>query len=74
MYGKNIIGTSETFEGYDVDTDKCGKCCNTAEEYIEAIKRFSEHPILRFNNYSRMMFETKYSDESAIKDFRKILL
>lgn len=74
MYGKNIIGTNETFEGYDVDTGKCGRCCNTAEEYIEALKRFSEHPVPRFNSYSRMVFETKYSDESAIKEFKNILL
>ena len=31
MYGKNIIGTDEAFEGYALDYSKAGGKCNTAQ-------------------------------------------
>ena len=32
MFGKNIIGTKEAFEGYELDYQKVGAMCNTKEE------------------------------------------
>ena len=72
MYGKNILGSKESFEGYELDTSSCGKLCNTAKEYIDTIKYFSENPVPRYNVYSRSIFETKYSNAFALKVFREL--
>ena len=73
MYGKNIIATDEAFVGYDVDYDKVGGKCNTAEEFIARIKEFEKNPRPRFNAYSRQMFLEKYSEEGVVEKFRKVL-
>lgn len=73
MYGKNIIATNEAFVGYDVDYDKVGGKCNTAEEFIARIKEFEKNPRPRFNAYSRQMFLEKYSEESVVEKFREVL-
>ena len=57
MYGKNILCTTETFEGYELDTSLCGRLCNTAKEYIEAINYFAENSVPKYNTYSRSIFE-----------------
>lgn len=72
MYGKNILGTSETFEGYDVEPGRCGRLCNTAEDYVEAIRDLAAHPVKRFNEYSRQTFLCKYSIETTLDTFKKI--
>ena len=73
MYGKNIIATDEAFVGYEVDYDKVGGKCNTAEEFISCIKDFENHPRPRFNVYSRQMFLEKYSEAAVVEKFRKVL-
>ena len=73
MYGKNIIGTDEAFEGYVLDYDKVGGKCNTPQEFIEKIKEFGNNPRPRFNMYSREIFLEKYSENIVIKLFEKIL-
>jgi glycosyltransferase involved in cell wall biosynthesis len=70
LYGKNIIGTSEAFEGYDVDYKKAGACCNTKEEFRKAIDNFSNHPRPRFNTYARELFIRNYSLEKRKEEFR----
>lgn len=72
MYGKNILGTTETFEGYEVDPNQCGRLCNTPEEYIAAIKDLATHPVKRYNEYSRNIFLEKYSIDSTLNVFKKI--
>ncbi len=72
MYGKNIVGSSETFVGYDVDTQKCGRRCDTVGQYIDALNYFKEHPVKRFNAYSRDVFLKKYSEQVALNMFRDI--
>ncbi len=72
MYGKNILGTTETFAGYDVDPNKCGRLCNNAKDYISAINELCKSPIPRYNTYSRSMFLEKYSQDSAIKAFKAL--
>ena len=72
MYGKNIIGTSETFEGYELDYDKVGALCNTKEEFIASLNRFSQNPLPRFNSYSREIFLEKYTDQERLNRFRKL--
>ena len=70
MYGKNILGTTETFVGYDIDTNKCGRLCNDAKDYISAIKELCKNPIPRYNTYSRTIFLKKYSQDAAINAFK----
>lgn len=74
MYGKNILGTDEAFEGYSVDAKKIGGRCNNAEEYIGRIKYFAEHPVPRFNAYSRSVYEHSYSENSVMKVFKSIFV
>lgn len=72
MYGKNILGTDESFEGYDLDADKVGGRCNTAEEYIAQLKHYSLHPVKRFNQYARDVFLKNHTEESTRKVFHSI--
>ena len=61
MYGKNIIGTTEAFEGYHADYRRIGGLCNTAQEFIDCINAVVSHPVPRFNTYSRQLFLDNYS-------------
>lgn len=64
MYGKNILGTSEAFEGYKVDS-KCMFVCNTAQEFIETINNriWEVH-----NEAARSVYLNNYTKDScAIK-------
>lgn len=72
MYGKNIIGSDETFEGYNVDMEKVEGRCNTPEEYIRCLKHYASHPVPRFNAYSRQVFLENYSEEASVNLFQKI--
>lgn len=62
MYGKTIIGTSESFEGYKFD-DKCMCLCNTSVEFVEALKK--EYPLLNIS--SRYLFNGCYNNESTFR-------
>ncbi|MDR1729218.1 MAG: glycosyltransferase family 4 protein [Prevotellaceae bacterium] len=73
MYGKNIIGTTEAFEGYEVDYDLVGGRCNTKNDFIEKIQQFISFPRPRFNAYSRKMFLEKYSEQSVEIKFRNLI-
>ena len=73
MYGKNIIGTDEAFEGYILDYAQAGGKCNTAQEFIQTIQSFIDSPRPKFNPYCRDIFLKKYSEESVMESFRKIL-
>ena len=74
MYGKYIIGTTETFEGYNVDFEKIGALANTKEEYIQAIEKFYRGTYQKHNAYSRDFFLENHSEESTKKKFEKLLL
>ena len=69
MYGKNMIGTSEAFRGYEVDFEKVGAKCETAEEFIKSINEFPKKFISKFNEYSRNVFLEKYSNDVVFKQF-----
>lgn len=69
MYGKNIIGSDEAFEGYELDADKVGGRCNTPESFIECINHYITHPVPRFNAYSREVYLTKHSEDSTRQTF-----
>lgn len=70
MFGKNIIGTDESFCGYDIDDySKIGAKCNSKEEFISAINSLR---LPHFNQYSRDLFVQKYSYEAAERYFGEL--
>ena len=76
MYGKSIFGTTEAFQGYEVDYEKIGGICNTAEEFIlkinNYIKYWENNGKFEENKYSKEMFIKKYSYDSSIEKFKKL--
>ncbi len=73
MQGKNIIGSSEAFEGYEIEPDRAGGLCNTADEFIGRIKDFASAPRPRFNAYCREVYLERYSDASSRAAFAALL-
>ncbi len=73
MYGKNILGTKEAFEGYDVDYSKVGGLCNTSQEFINSINDFIQNPRPKFNEYSRQVYLNKYSQNAVRQLFESLL-
>ena len=75
-YGKTIFGTTEAFEGYEVDYKKVGGLCDTAEEFIQTINNYIEwwknNDKPTFNKYSYQIFKEKYSYEASLKSFKEI--
>lgn len=72
MYGKNIVGTSEAFEGYELDYSRIGACCHTQEEFIQALNEFAEQPRPRFNTYAREIFVSNFSAEERTRRFEQL--
>lgn len=68
-YGKSIIGTDEAFQGIECDYSRIGAKCNTAEEFIQAIKSL---PDRQFNPYVYQLFSDNYETsvvENRLKSF-----
>jgi len=73
MFGKNIVGTTEAFEGYELAYNQVGALCNTKEDFIHALKDISENPRPKFNAYSRQVYLEKYAEETVIDKFKTVL-
>lgn len=73
MYGKTILGTTESFVGYELNYDKVGAICNTKEEFIETINNYCAIKRMKFNNYNRKCFIEKYSFQATLVKFEKLL-
>ena len=73
LYGRNILGTDEAFAGYELDDAQVGARCNTATEFIAAIRSFAENPRPRFNIYARNLFLQRYSNEAVQAQFKDLL-
>ncbi|MBN1462954.1 MAG: glycosyltransferase family 4 protein [Paludibacteraceae bacterium] len=73
MFGKNIVGTTEAFEGYELEYNKVGALCNTKQDFIHALKDFSENPRPKFNAYSRQVYLEKYAEVTVIDKFKTVL-
>lgn len=69
-YGKFIIGTKESLEGYDFNPE-IATICNTATEFTEAISNYNRP--FKFNAPSRLLFKQKYSYDAVISSYEKIL-
>lgn len=62
MYGKTIIGTTEAFEGYQIDSN-CMKLCNTKEEFLNALNSEISNTT---NKFARDLFESCHSNRMAL--------
>lgn len=71
MYGKNILGTDEAFEGFEVNYEKVGGKLNTADEYINFLNSLSYCQVDKYNAYSRTIFLEKYCSSSLYNIFSK---
>jgi glycosyltransferase involved in cell wall biosynthesis len=73
MYGKTIIGSKESFEGFIFDTEAM-YICNSAVEYIETINKLvflnKTYP---YNNASRNLFKQYYSINAIANRFNNAL-
>lgn len=67
MYGCPIIGTKEAFEGFDLNTDEIGACCNQSTEMVNAIKDYINNPqkLKKCSNYARSVFKSLYTVDSS---------
>jgi len=73
MFGKTIFGTNEAFEGYELDFDKVGGLCNSADEFIDKINyALATKKLKKTNEYSRDVFLKKYSYNASSDIFKKI--
>jgi hypothetical protein len=73
MFGKNIIGTKEAFEGYEIDPLKVGAICNNKKEFIHAIENCCSEQRDIFNKYSRQYFLDKYSFKATLTKFHQVI-
>ena len=73
MYGKNILATDEALEGYEVEKGVSAWRCNTAEEFVDAIHDFAQHPRPRFNQAARKCYLENYSNEAVEQKFKELL-
>jgi hypothetical protein len=72
MYGKTIFATTESLQGYDIN-EKAGKCCNTAGDFIDAIRRRLDSHAPKLNTWARQLFLEKYSTASTVNIFKQLL-
>lgn len=74
MYGVPIIGTRESFSGYDdIDTNLIGRECNDAQEFISAVNFLEKNRYLLMNcaEYARSSYEKYYSIDASIGIMKK---
>jgi glycosyltransferase involved in cell wall biosynthesis len=73
MYGKNIIGTTEAFEGYEVDISEIGALCNSKEQFISEIRKCGAVKRRKFNEKSREYYLQKYSYNATLHMFEELI-
>ena len=74
MYGRYILASSEALEGYETDNIDGIYNCNTATEYVSAIKYvFSHYSNQRYNTYVRQLFINKYETSHLSIEFQKAI-
>lgn len=71
MYGKNIVGTIEAFEGYTELVDYC----DTPKEFIDKINYYyrNRDSIDKFNKTSREAYLKNYSIKSANEKLKEVI-
>lgn len=70
MYGKTIIGTTEAFEGYEIDSS-CMLLCNSAEDFVDRLTHIDE--MFHINETSRKLFNQYYSNKAAKEKLEELM-
>ena len=73
MYGRKVIGTEESFAGYEKFQDKLGWICNSADDFIEAVKTAQDQIGDPFHEELREIFLKEFSQQAATLRLKKIL-
>ncbi len=73
MFGKIVIGTPESFSGYENIVNRSGCNCETAEEFITAIEAVTAMHLSGFDQELRARFLELYSCEAARKRIASIM-
>ncbi|MGE5722830.1 MAG: glycosyltransferase family 4 protein [Sphingomonadales bacterium] len=73
MFGKRILGTSEAFSGYEAVAGQAGWRCDTAGEFLAALRELETMSPPRLDPALRALYETHYSYEPALARLRAIL-
>ncbi len=73
MFGKNIIGTKESFEGYEIDPFHVGGICDSSKEFISSINKYILGEGNKFNVYNRAIYLEKYSFSATLPYFKRLI-
>jgi|APSaa5957512535_1039671.scaffolds.fasta_scaffold09335_2 polysaccharide biosynthesis protein PslH len=73
MFGKKIVGTEEAFTGYEDIANRIGWLCESAEQFVNAIKTAQNVITLNFDPSLRAIYEEKYSFSASKARFARIL-
>lgn len=70
MFSRPILATTEALEGYDINIEKVGARCDTAEQFIEKIEYYAKnkHLLLELSKESRKYFIELYSQDKCIEN------
>lgn len=69
MHGKRIIGTEESFFGYDTE-EMDYTVCKTANDFIEAINSINSEN--RFSERNRNLFQSRYDERNNIRYYEQV--
>jgi len=72
MFGKRIIGTPISFEGYESNIDKIGWVCKNDQDYINNIREALDHIQNNFDTNARTIYENFYSYNAYYKKYYEL--
>lgn len=73
MYGKEIYGTDEAFEGFEVNNSPVLHRCNDAKDFINTINQAIKSCSGGYSKISRELYENSYSIQSTINLFDEMI-
>jgi glycosyltransferase involved in cell wall biosynthesis len=65
MHGKKIVGTPEAFSGYEDIADRAGWVCESADDFVDAVRRAKDSVIKSFAPELRALYEERHSYAAA---------
>ena len=73
MYGPKVIGTKESFAGYEDFQDEIGWRCKSSDDFVHAIQIAQEQILNPYHEELRKIFVKEFSQEAATLRLKKIL-
>ena len=73
MYGRKVIGTEESFTGYECFQDQIGWKCESVDDFINAIHEAEQQILYPFHESLRKIFIKEFSQQSSTHRLKKIL-